>query len=256
MRAVIIDDEEKSRKLLRNLLARYCDDVEVVDLADSVASGLNSIRRTRPELIFLDIVMPNENGFELIDRLQDVDTEIIFTTAFDQYAIRAIRTCALDYLLKPIDVEELRAAVARARNELRHQAHIDERLQTFLDNIRNPQQKIGLPTQHGVRFYPIEQISVCKAEGNYTTVYFDSREKVELVAKTLKDFEELLGEFDFVRIHRSYLVNLSHLKEYRRLHSQSNTEGDGGCVVLTNQMKLPVSRDRRRGLLERISRPF
>lgn len=253
MKAVIIDDEEKSRKLLRNLLARYCDDVEVVDLADSVASGLSSIRRNRPELIFLDIVMPNENGFELIDRLQNVDSEIIFTTAFDQYAIRAIRTCALDYLLKPIDVEELRGAVSRARNKLQSQAKIDDRLQTFLDNIRSPQQKIGLPTQHGVKFYPIEQISACKAEGNYTTVYFDSREKIELVAKTLKEFEELLAEFDFARIHRSYLINLSHLKEYRR---QSNTEGDGGCVVLTNLMKLPVSRDKRKALLERISRPF
>ncbi|NIR48127.1 response regulator transcription factor [candidate division KSB1 bacterium] len=262
LRTVIIDDEEKSRKLLRNLLNSYCTDVEVLALADSVPAGVQAIRRFKPDLVFLDIVMPNEDGFELLDQIEDITCEIIFTTAYDRYAIRAIRACALDYLLKPIDVEELQAAVDRARTkalEATDHETVDHRLNMFIENSRltdKQSQKIGLPTLNGIKFYPINKIFCCKAEGNYTTIHFEGREKLELVSKTLKDFEELLVEYNFIRTHRSYLINLNHLKEYRRINTSTAADGEGGCVVMGNNMKVPVSRDKRKVLLQRISRPF
>ncbi len=260
IQTVIIDDEEKSRKLLRNLLAEYCKDIEVVEMADSVKSGIEAIRQFKPDLVFLDIVMPNANGFDLLDKINEVNFELIFTTAYNQYAIRAIRVCALDYLLKPIDVEELQVAVERAQQRIsaKMNQNIDERLNAFISNLKSIEkqpQKIGIPTQHGVKFYSINQIYFCKAEGNYTTVYLEGKEKIELVCKTLKEFDELLAEFNFIRTHRSYLVNLSHIKEYRRADS-GEADGEGGCLVAENNLKIPVSRDKRKLVLERIGRPF
>ncbi len=262
LRAIIIDDEEKGRKLLRNLVAEYCPNVEVLDMAESVAAGAQAIRKHEPDIVFLDIVMPNEDGFELLNRIPDFRGEIIFTTAYDQYAIRAIRVCALDYLLKPIDVEELQAAVARAGEKIVMDVagkDVNGRLQALLELTKNDGQqpeKIGFPTTNGIRFYDIDKILVCKAEGNYTTVYFGGNERLELVSKTLKEFEELLSDYNFLRTHRSYLVNLNHLKEYRRVNYATDSDGEGGCVVVANNMKVPVSRDKRKTLLERISRPF
>ena len=260
IRTVIIDDEEKSCKLLRNLLVEYCKNIEVVEMADSVKSGIEAIRQFKPDLVFLDIVMPNENGFELLSKINEVTFELIFTTAHNQYAIRAIRVCALDYLLKPIDVEELQISVERAQQRIstKKDQNIDERLHTFISNLRSIEkqpQKIGIPTQHGVKFYAINQIYFCKAEGNYTTVYLEGKEKIELVCKTLKEFDELLAEFNFIRTHRSYLVNLSHIKEYRRADS-GETDGEGGFLVAENNLRIPVSRDKRKLVLERIGRPF
>lgn len=262
MRAVIIDDEEKGRKLLRNLLDTYCTDIEVVGMADSVAAGVEAVRAEQPDMIFLDIVMPNENGFELLDKIADLNCEVIFTTAYDQYAIRAVRVAALDYLLKPIDVEDLQAAVERARQKMdlhKKNAEADERLATFIRNMQSGgklPEKIGFPTSHGVQFYDIEDIYVCKAEGNYTTIFLRGNEKVELVSKTLKEFEELLLNYNFIRTHRSYLVNLNHLKEYRRSSMAGGAEGEGGFVLVAKNLKVPVSRDKRKALLERISQPF
>ncbi len=260
IRTVIIDDEEKSRKLLRNLLSEYCKNIEVVEMADSVSSGIEAIRRFQPDLVFLDIVMPNANGFELLDKIKEANFELIFTTAYNQYAIRAIRVCALDYLLKPIDVEELQTSVERAQQRIfsKRDQSVDERLGAFISNLKSVEkqpQKIGIPTQHGVKFYAINQISCCKAEGNYTTVYLEGKEKIELVCKTLKEFEELLAEFNFIRTHRSYLVNLSHIKEYRR-GNESESDGEGGCLLAANNIKVPVSRDKRKLVLERIAKPF
>ncbi len=261
IKAVIVDDEEKGRKLLRNLVSEYCSDVEVVAIADSAQAGADAIKKHKPQLIFLDIVMPNEDGFAVLSKIGDYDCEVIFTTAYDQYAIRAIRACALDYLLKPIDVDELQAAVKIAQEKIREkstQPVTDDRLATLLQYTTsgsNLPQKIGIPTMHGVKFYQIDDIYFCKAEGNYTTIYFPG-EKLELVSKTLKEFEELFNDYNFMRTHRSYLVNLNHLTEYKRFNYSDGSDGEGGCVILANKMKIPVSRDKRKSLLGRISKPF
>src|SRR3990172_6652822 len=140
LKAVIIDDEEKGRKLLKNLLDTYCDSVEVMAMADSVKTGAQLITKINPDLVFLDIVMPNEDGFVLLEQIPDFRGEVIFTTAYDQYAIRAIRACALDYLLKPIDVNELQAAVTRAQEVIANKSTgqaIDERIKTFIQNAKS-----------------------------------------------------------------------------------------------------------------------
>jgi len=260
IKAIIIDDEEKGRKLLRNLLSEYCTGVEVVHLAESVDDGAEAILKLKPDLVFLDIVMPNQNGFDLLPKIAEADPQVIFTTAYAQYAIQAIRASALDYLLKPINYEELQSAVERVFaiiEEKKKQPVVDTRLATLFENTReSAPQKIGFPTTQGVRFYKIEEIQICRAEGNYTTVFFQGTERLELISKTLKDFEEILVGHNFIRIHRSYLINLNHLKEYRRFHASGSIDGEGGGVIMTNNMKAPVSRDKRKILLERISKPF
>ena len=243
IKSVIIEDEEKGRELLFNLLTNYCPNVKVVDMADSVKSGLAAIQKHKPDLIFLDIIMPDESGFELLEHIKDMDVEVIFTTAYDQYAIKAIRFSALDYLLKPIDVAELQNALKKVEDKLKNnmnQETFNESLKIFLENANTHphKMKLGLPTQSGIKFVTIENILFCKAEGNYSLIYFKEKKEQEIVTRTLKELEELLTEFNFCRLHRSYLINLNHIKEYRRINHSSDIDGDGGCVVMTNESKI------------------
>lgn len=261
IRSVIIEDEEKGRELLFNLLSNYCPNVKVLDMADSVKSGLETINKHKPDLIFLDIIMPDESGFELLDHIKDMEVEVIFTTAYDQYAIKAIRFSALDYLLKPIDVAELQNALKKVEDKLNNkisQDNFNESLKIFLENANTHphKMKLGLPTQSGIKFVTIENILYCKAEGNYSLIHFKENKEQEIVTRTLKELEELLTEFNFCRLHRSYLINLNHIKEYRRINHSTDIDGDGGCVIMTNEAKIPVSRDKRKILLARFSRPF
>ncbi len=261
IRAVIIDDEEKGRKLLINLLENYCDDIEIIATAGSAREGIAVINKNNPDIVFLDIVMPGGDGFSVLDNVEKIDFEVIFTTAYDHYAIKALRFSALDYLLKPINIDELQQAVKKMTtkiHEKKFNRSINNRLEVFLKNraLESDQKKIGLTTQNGILFVFIRDIILCKAEGNYTVFYFtDSRSK-ELVSKTLKEFDELLSEFNFFRIHRSYLVNLKHIKEYCRNSHDCEVEGDGGYVVLDENIQVPVSRDKKKLLLERFSQPF
>lgn len=261
IRAIIVDDEEKSRKLLKNLLADYCAHVEVVAMAHSVSSAINAIQRSKPDLIFLDIIMPDENGFRLLEMIKDIDIEVIFVTAYDQYAIKAIRFSALDYLLKPINIDDLHTAIRRVEEKIllkRDEQAFNKRLHVFLENsqLQPHQKKIGLPTQTGINFVIIEDILLCRAEGNYSIIYLSSDGRKEIITRTLKDFEELLTDYNFYRVHRSYLINLSHIKEYSRTNQSPDYDGDGGCVIMSNNMKIPVSREKRKALIERFARPF
>ena len=261
IRAIIVDDEEKSRKLLKDLLSKYCTNISVVEMAESVYSGMKAIQRHKPDLIFLDIIMPDENGFRLLEMIKDIDIEVIFTTAYDQYAVKAIRFSAMDYLLKPINIEELQNAVTRVEDKINHKQEeqtFNKRLHVFLENSQSMphQKKIGLPTQSGINFVAIEDILLCRAEGNYSIIYMVSNGGKEIITRTLKEFEELLSDFNFFRIHRSYLINLNHIKEYNRTNQSLDYDGDGGCVVMSNNMKVPVSRDKRKLLLGKFSKPF
>jgi len=261
IRAIIIDDEEKSRKLLRNLVLEYCDQIEIIEMADSVESGVKIISKFKPDLVFLDIEMPDGSGFDMLDQIEDASFEVIFTTAYNQYAIQAIHFSALDYLLKPINIDELKSAVQKVEEKLKEKAEketINHSLKVLLENNKAQanNKKIGLPTQNGINFVLVRDIVMCKAEGNYSVIYLDAKQNKEIVSRTLKEFEDMLKEFNFFRVHRTYLINLNHLKEYNRTNQSADYDGDGGSVVLTNGLHLPVSRDKRKYLLEKFTKPF
>jgi two-component system LytT family response regulator len=263
IRTIIIDDEEKSRKLLANLLKLYCDNVEVVAFADSVDSGLAVIQKHQPDLIFLDIIMPGEDGFSLLTRLAKINFEVVFTTAYGEFAIKALRENALDYLLKPIDVEELKNAVNRAGKKI-NQAYkytettIGRKLAKLIEKYHSLNihvDKIGIPTENGLMFISINDISLCKAAGNYTEIHFVDSARKEVVSKTLKEFEKLLERYNFLRVHRSYLINLNNIKEYHRVNQSEEVDATGGSIVLINGLIVPVSRDKRKRLLSMYARP-
>lgn len=259
IRTIIIDDEAKSRKLLRNLLDSYCENVEVVGEADSVQTGLAAIKEQNPDLVFLDIVLNDENGFDILQKIESINFEIIFTTAHNEYAIKAIRVSALDYLLKPLNIDELKAAVEKVREKMENESidRKNEPLQNLIENQKNLNRsvhKIGLPTLTGLDFIQMEDIIYCRAEGNYTHINVKNKDIV--VTRTLKEFEELLSDYNFLRIHRSYLINLDHILKYNRTHQLPDVEGDGGSVTLSNNLEVPVSREKRKALLDLFSKPF
>ncbi|NIU00759.1 MAG: response regulator [Nitrosopumilaceae archaeon] len=260
IRSLIIDDEAKSRKLLKNLLNTYCTNVEIVGLADSVQSGLDMIHTLHPDLIFLDIILGDESAFDLLNHLEQINFEIIFTTAHHEYAIKAIRFSALDYLVKPLNIEELEEAVQKVEKKMTEKAtqqSINQPLLNFIENQRcvsASYHKIGLPTMGGLHFVFVKEIFLCKAEGNYTKIFL--KDEQLLVTKTLKEYEELLLDYNFFRVHRSYLINLTHIQDYTRTNKLLDNEGDGGCVTLINNLEIPVSRDKRKTLLNFLSKPF
>lgn len=261
IKAIIVDDEVKSQKLLRNLINNYCPEIEIIDLADSVEAGVKSVKNKKPDLIFLDIEMPDGTGFDLLEKIGNMQPEVIFTTAYDQYAIQAIHLSVLAYLLKPINVDELKAAVGKVNDKINEQAEkqtVNQSLQVLLENSNAlaKNKKIGLSTQSGINFVLIKDIIMCKAEGNYSVIYLADKQHQEIVSRTLKEFEDMLTEFNFFRVHRTYLINLDHIKEYNRTNQSSDYDGDGGSVIMKNNSHVPVSRDRRKRLLERFSKPF
>jgi two-component system LytT family response regulator len=262
IRAIIVEDEEKSRKLLYNLICKYCADVNVVDSCATIPTGIKAIDLHKPDLVFLDIVFPGSDGFSLLKQVQYRDFEVIFTTAYDEYALQAIKNSAMGYLLKPINIDELEEILEKVKERLpkrRIENTLDEKLKLLVKNYENfnrDEQKLGIPTQNGIRFINIKDISHCQADGNYTMIHLVQPPKRELASKTLKDFEEHLSAFNFIRVHRSYLINLQYVKEYQRSSFSDEVDSDGGCVVMLNNAIIPVSRDKRKLLLKRFSKPF
>lgn len=261
IRTVIVDDENKARKLLNNLVKKYCPQLDVVGLAASADEAYAMISKYNPEIIFLDIRMPEADNSGLLKKLEDKNIQIICTTAYDQYAIKAIRHGVVDYLLKPIDVQELKGAVQKAQNNIREvdkRNLINEEVKLFLKNFNgsSADKLLGLTTQSGINFVRLKDILYCKAEGNYTLIYLAHKKSKEIVTKTLKEFESLLSGHQFFRVHRSYLINLQHIKAYERSHQTEAYDGDGGCVILAEEVKVPVSRERRKYLLNHIAEPF
>jgi two-component system LytT family response regulator len=237
MKAVIIDDEEDSRKILASYLAKYCADVEVCGFGESVATGIAIIQKHNPDVVFLDIEMPYGNGFDLLDSIKEITFETIFVTAFDHYAIQALNQSAAYYLLKPISIDELINAVNKIRAE-RSEANYTRHSRVLLDNIRTPvNQKIMLPTMEGFEIVAIKTILYCEAADNFTRFYLEDVANPLLICKTLKYFEEILKEHRFLRIHRSYLINPDYVIRY--------TKGKGGSVTMKNKKELEMSAEKR-----------
>src|SRR6516225_334136 len=209
IKAIIVDDEPYCCESLATLLQRYCPQVNLIDVCYNGATALKAINEEKPELLFLDIEMPQMNGFELLEKLKEISFQLIFTTSYDQYAIKAIRFSALDYLLKPVDREELQRAVQKAVSRIstpnRYQIDI------LLQKLNEPAMtvnKIAIPTMEGLQMVPIDSIISCCADSNYTVFCVKNRQKI-IVSRTLKEIEEMLEEYPFIRVHHSYLINLN-----------------------------------------------
>jgi two-component system, LytTR family, response regulator len=240
--AIIIDDEAKGRLALREKLSAYCPQISVIAEAANGAEALMLIQHHQPQLIFLDIEMPRMNGFEMLNELPEKNFHIIFTTAYDQYAIKAIKYAAFDYLLKPIDIEELIAAVSKLDNTKANQTK--KQVELLRENMREPKKqlnKLAIPTLEGLLFYDIGDIVYLEANSNYTNIYLANKTKIT-ASKTLKDLEELLPESIFFRTHHSYLINLNYIKRY--------IKGDGGQIELQNGIYIDVSRRKKEEFLK------
>ncbi|UFH53667.1 LytTR family DNA-binding domain-containing protein [Spirosoma sp. KNUC1025] len=246
MTALIIDDEKHCRDVLTLLLNRYCPFVQILATCATGAEGKTAIETLRPQLVFLDIEMPGMNGFEMLEACRFNDFQVIFTTAFNEYAIKAIRHNALDYILKPVDKDELVQAVNKAEQE--RAAHAPKPVEQLLGYLQNQRAggRIALPTLEGLQIINSEDIYYCESDGGYTHFMLKTGQNI-LISKTLKEVEEVLETKGFCRVHHSYLINLHYVLRYIR--------GDGGEVVMANNKALPVSRNKKQeflSLLEKI----
>lgn len=244
LKAIITDDEEHCINILSSLLARYCPQVQIVATCNNISDTVKAVQLNEPTLIFLDVEMPDGDGFKLFDFIKSPKFKVIFTTAHEKYALKAIRFSALDYLLKPIDPDDLIEAVSKAENAI-FGVHMQEQLETLVYNISNfnGDKKIVLPVSNGFEFLKLSDVYYCKADNNYTIFYLANKTKV-IVSKTLGEYEDLLSDYHFFRIHQSHIINLKYLKSYNK--------GDGGHVVLTDNTELEVSRRKKEEFFKRI----
>jgi len=241
---IIIDDEPKGRLALREKLAAYCTNIQVVAEAADGREALTLIQQHHPQLIFLDIEMPVMNGFEMLNAIREKNFHIIFTTAYDQYAIKAIRYAAFDYLLKPVDIEELKNAVSKIENI--GNKNLGQQVELMQQNLQQPKRnfnKLAVPALDGLHFFDINTIVHIEAQSNYSTIYFSNNQKIT-ASKTLKDFEDLLPDDLFFRVHHSHLINLQYIKRY--------IKGDGGQVELENGKFVDISRRKKDEFLKAI----
>jgi two-component system, LytTR family, response regulator len=242
--AVIIDDEPYCCETLEMMIAKFCPELKVVAVLNSGAEALEAISKLRPQLVFLDIEMPHMNGFEFLEKVHFINFGLIFTTSYDQYAIKAIRFSAMDYLLKPIDREELIQAVAKVSRSLQNPTELQ--LELLLQKFnwpKNPIKKIALPTMEGLQMVEIDSIISCASNSNYTN-FFLKHDKKLTASRTMKDVEELLSDYSFLRVHNCYLVNLNEINKYFK--------GEGGYLLMSDDSKIDVSRSRKDILLQKL----
>ena len=249
IKAILIDDELHCLETLSILLKEYCPQVNVLEQCRSARKGLEAIQKHKPELVFLDIEMPAMNGFEMLEQFHQIPFAVIFTTSYDQYAIKAIRFSALDYLLKPIDPKELNLAVQKVQTQ--KMLPSSEQFEMLLKQVHHKGsgfQKIAIPTVEGFELIPAEQIVHCKADDNYTHLFLKDKSRIT-ACRSLKEMEEQLQDFSFfIRVHHSYLVNLNEVTKYVR--------GEGGYLILTDNTTINVSRSRKDMLLKKLQPGF
>jgi two-component system LytT family response regulator len=246
IKAIIIDDEKFCIEVLEELVKENCPGVEIVATCKGGESGLQAIRKYKPDLIFVDIEMPKMSGFEMLEVINPIEFAVIFTTAYDNYAIRAFKYSAMDYLLKPIDGGDLKLAVAKYQFP-RGQHNFSAQIELLKENIRqlNPAniQRIAIPTLEGIIMQPIHDIIYCEASSSYTILHLKEKEKI-VSAKTLKDYEEMLEDHNFFRIHHSHLINLNYVEKY--------IKGDGAYVVMTDKTSISISRSKKEAFVARL----
>ncbi len=246
IKAVIVDDESKARENLKFIIEDNFPNIEIVKLCGTIQEAVDTIEFEKPDLVFLDIMMKGESGFDLFDKLSNITFDVIFITAYDEYAMKALKLNAVDYLLKPIDVEDLSKAIEKVSNKKQKSSDKGKDLADLL-NVLKPNKKINkiaLPTQEGLYFVSVDDIIRCESDENYTLFYLKSGEK-KLVSKTIKFFEDMLQSYNFFRCHRSSLVNLSYIKEYIR--------GDGGYIIMQDGSEVMVARRKKEEFMKLFS---
>lgn len=244
IKAIIIDDEKSGTEVLQLLIEQNCPSIQIIAIENNAEDGIKSILKLKPDLVFLDIEMPTATGFDVIAATNTEKYEVVFTTAYEHYAIKAFKTKAVDYLLKPIDIDELKQAVISVEERLKQGNTTSiKSMEELIYSTLNKLKKISIPSQEGLLFVDASDIIRLEAESNYTHVYLKDRKKIT-ASKTLKHFEEVLQNYNFCRIHSTHMINLDKIERY--------IKGDGGFVVLNDDITIPVSRAYKADLLGRI----
>jgi two-component system, LytTR family, response regulator len=247
IRCILVDDEKNALEMMEWLIKTYCPSVEIVEMCNSAEQGIGAINKYKPDVVFLDIEMPRMNGFDMLEQFDKLFFDVVFCTAYDQFAIKAFKYSALNYLLKPIDPDDLKATVSRI--EERKSIPTKEQFELLLQNIAQPVKstppRIALTTGDGMIFVPTTDIIYCEAESNYTKVVLTGGKKI-VVSKVLKDIDEALSGPDFCRVHSSFLINVNRIKKYVR--------GDGGYLVMDDDTDVSISRNRRQEFMELFSK--
>lgn len=230
--AVIVDDELQNIEVLKKMILKFCTGINVVGTAGTISDARKIVDELNPDIVFLDVELPGENGFELIESLEEINFHVIFTTAHADYAVKAIKFAALDYLLKPISVQELRDAVEKAKSEItkskNKEDYNDPKLSVLKDNVHTGKvelKRIALPTSEGLELYDLADVIYVEADRSYCKFFMVNNKKI-VVSKAMKEFEEILTSANFIRVHKSSMVNLSHVTKYIR--------GKGGALVMSD----------------------
>ncbi|MBA3682998.1 MAG: response regulator transcription factor [Bacteroidetes bacterium] len=247
IKTVIIEDEQKSREMLAGIIQKNCPQLNIVGLAKNVTEGVEVIKKENPELVFLDISMPDGSGFDLLEKVQGHKFELIFATASDQHAIRAIKYSACDYLLKPIDIEELKNAVDKVSQKKNASPNM-ENLNFLIQQLKKSDdsfQKITLPTGNAYEIVNIKDIIRCEADGSYTTFFLTDKRKL-MISAGLKHYEELLPESEFIRVHHHHLINMNHVVRFLK--------EDGGYAVMSDGTKIEISRRKKDAFMDKLNK--
>lgn len=247
IQALIIDDEADGRDTLKMAIEKYCPEVSILGIYENPGKGLEAIRNLKPDLVFLDVQMPHMSGFDLLQQLLPLTFEVVFVTAHDKYAIKAIRFSALDYLLKPVDIDDLMHAVKKVQERLQLKNSTFQ-YQSMLNNIQYRSgkiEKLAVPSLEGIDFFNTDDIIYCQAEGNYTTLHLKNKQN-KLISRNLKDFESLLADSGFCRVHHSSLINMKHIQKY--------VKGEGGYAILTDNYHVDISRRKKEEFLSMLDK--
>jgi len=249
--AVLIDDDSNLREGMKMMINQYAQEIQIIGEADSVKSGIELMETAEPDIAFLDILMNDGSGFDILEKLNEksrrINSHIIFITAHEEFAVKAFRFSALDFLLKPVNPEELQSVLKKIKNVI-HQNRDNRNIDLLLENIQKKNdgfKKIALSTSDGIHLFEIKDIIRCESEDNYTKFFIKNHKQV-MISKTLKEYEELLKDQGFERIHQSHLINLNELKSY--------IKKDGGFVIMSDNSQLPVSQRKKERLQELISK--
>ena len=243
IRAIIIDDEPAMQEVNSQLLSEYFPNIKLVGTADCIKTGIDLIHKKKPDLVLLDIQLSDGSGFQLLQKLPSYDFKVVFITAFDSFAIKAIKFSAIDYILKPVNEIEFQQAIQRAIELIKKKEHTESQVNVLIDSFKKELQnkKLVLRTQNSMHIVDISDIHFCKSDNSYTTFYLDNNEKI-LVSKSLKDYEGILKEYGFFRPHQSYLVNLNHIKKVDKT--------DHGFLIMKNKKEIPISIRQKKNLID------